>query len=80
MRCSRPHPDGARRSTAAIRLSNRTACRETGINQQCEDLDLGFVDAAVVAIAEALRVRRIATTDLRHFAPLAARCSLELLP
>ncbi|MGH9408633.1 MAG: type II toxin-antitoxin system VapC family toxin [Vicinamibacterales bacterium] len=59
----------------------RTAyARVRDINRQFEDLDLGFVDAAVVAIAEALTVRRIATTDRRHFAPLAAHFSLELLP
>jgi predicted nucleic acid-binding protein len=28
---------------------------------------LGFVDATVVAIAERLRIKRIATTDRRHF-------------
>ncbi len=44
------------------------------------DLDLGFVDAAITAIAEHLGVRRIGTTDRRHFDPLAAALSLELLP
>jgi predicted nucleic acid-binding protein len=29
--------------------------------------DIGFVDASVVAIAERLRLRTIATTDRRHF-------------
>lgn len=54
--------------------------RVVEINRQFEDLDLGFVDAAVVAIAQALSVRRVATTDRRHFTPLAARFGLELLP
>lgn len=42
--------------------------------------DLGFVDASVVAIAEARRLRRIATTDRRHFGPMAAALSIELVP
>lgn len=42
--------------------------------------DIGFVDAAVVAIAESRRLRRIATTDRRHFGPMAAGLSLELVP
>jgi len=42
--------------------------------------ELGFVDAAVVVIAEARRVRRIATSDRRHFVPLARSLSLELVP
>ena len=50
------------------------------LNRRFADLDLGFVDAAVVAIAEALGLTRIATTDRRHFAPVAAALSLQLLP
>ena len=50
------------------------------LNRQFADLSLGFVDAAVVAISELLGVPRIATTDRRHFAPLAAAFGLELLP
>jgi uncharacterized protein len=44
--------------------------------------DLGFVDASIVAIAERLKIRSIATTDRRHFTRVvpghAAR--FELLP
>ena len=54
--------------------------RVVDINQQFEDLDLGFVDAAIVALSESLKVQRVATTDRRHFEPLAARFSLQLLP
>jgi hypothetical protein len=54
--------------------------RVADINQQFEDLELGFVDAAIVALAEALQVQRVATTDRRHFEPLAGRFSLQLLP
>ena len=50
------------------------------IDEQFEDLSLGFVDAAIVALAGALNVPRVATTDRRHFTPLAARYALELLP
>jgi hypothetical protein len=35
---------------------------------------------AIVALAATLNVPRVATTDRRHFTPLAARFSLELLP
>lgn len=31
------------------------------------DLGLGFVDASIVAVAERLGVREVATTDRRHF-------------
>ena len=54
--------------------------RIADLNRQFHDLDLGFVDAAVVAVAESLGLLRIATTDRRHFEPLAAALSLELLP
>jgi predicted nucleic acid-binding protein len=54
--------------------------RVVELNRRFEDLDLGFVDAAIVALAEALGTSRVATTDRRHFEPLAAALSLELLP
>ena len=50
------------------------------LNRQFADLDVGFVDTALIALAEALGLSRIATTDRRHFDPLAAAFSLELLP
>jgi len=61
-------------------LPRRAYSRIADINRQFSDLDLGFVDAAVVAIAGAVGVARVATTDRRHFPPLAAAFSLELLP
>jgi predicted nucleic acid-binding protein len=61
-------------------LPRRAYARVAAINRQFDDLDLGFVDAAIVAIAESLKVLRVATTDRRHFAPLAERFSLQLLP
>jgi hypothetical protein len=50
------------------------------INRQFADLDLGFVDAAVLAIAEALGLPRVATTDRRHFVPVGRSLSLQILP
>jgi len=54
--------------------------RMAEIDHQFADLDLGFVDSAIVAIAEALSVRRIATTDHRHFTPLARVFDFEIVP
>jgi uncharacterized protein len=54
--------------------------RVAELNQRFASLNLGFVDAAIVALAESIGVSRIATTDRRHFEPLAAALSLELLP
>ena len=46
------------------------------------DADIGFVDASVVAVAERLKIRRVLTTDRRHFSFIRPRhCpSFELLP
>ena len=54
--------------------------RVAEVNRRFADLDLGFVDAAIVVLAEHLGLSRVATTDRRHFEPLAAAFSLELLP
>ena len=54
--------------------------RVAELNRRFDALDLGYVDAAIIALAEALGLSRIATTDRRHFAPVAAALSLELLP
>lgn len=50
------------------------------LNRQYEALRLGFVDAAVLAIAEHLGLGRIATTDRRHFGAVSLTLPLELLP
>jgi len=50
------------------------------LNERFTGLSLGFVDAAVVAIAEQLGLRRIATSDRRDFEPLASALDLILLP
>ncbi|MBI2322602.1 MAG: VapC toxin family PIN domain ribonuclease, partial [Chloroflexi bacterium] len=46
------------------------------------EANIGFVDAAVVAVAERLRIPRVLTTDRRHFALVRPRhcAALELLP
>ena len=54
--------------------------RVIDLNRQFAELALGFVDAAVVAIGEAIGLRRIATSDRRDFDPLASALSLTLLP
>jgi hypothetical protein len=54
--------------------------RVADLNRRFEALNLGFVDAAIVALAQGLGLRRIATADRRHFDPLAAALSLTLLP
>lgn len=50
------------------------------LNRSYEALRLGFVDAAVLAIAEHLGLGRIGTTDRRHFGAVAISVPLELLP
>ena len=49
---------------------------------QYSDADIGFVDAAVVAISERLREPKVATLDRRHFGLVRPRHvrHLQLLP
>jgi predicted nucleic acid-binding protein len=54
--------------------------RIAAIEEQFDDLDVGFVDAAVAALSETLKVPRIATADRRHFDPIARALKLTLLP
>jgi predicted nucleic acid-binding protein len=54
--------------------------RVAELNRRYGDIDLGFVDASIIAMAETLGLSRIATTDRRRFAPLAETLSLEILP
>ena len=42
--------------------------RAMEIDRRYSDLRLGLVDSSVIALAEQLGVRRIATRDVRHFA------------
>jgi uncharacterized protein len=61
-------------------LPRQGYARVAEINTQVADQSLGFVDAAIVVLAGTLGVPRVATTDRRHFTPLASQFSLELLP
>ena len=42
--------------------------RAMEVDRRFGDLGLGLVDASVVALAESLSIRRLATRDARHFA------------
>lgn len=50
------------------------------LNRRYADLRLGFVDAAVATLSEQLGVRRLATTDRKHFPAIGRDVPLELLP
>lgn len=61
-------------------LSEDIYPRVLELNQQYSALQLGFVDAGVIAVAEELGIGRIATLDRRHFLAVQARIPLTLLP
>jgi predicted nucleic acid-binding protein len=63
-----------------VDLPKEAYARVADLNRRFDDLELGFVDAAIVALAEAIGLSRVATTDRRHFDPLAAALSIELVP
>jgi hypothetical protein len=52
------------------------------IMRQYADFDIGFVDAAVLAVVERLGEPKLATLDHRHFGVMKPRhvLSLQLLP
>ena len=47
--------------------------RAMEVDRQFADLRLGLVDGSVVALAESLGIRRLATRDIRHFAAVRLR-------
>jgi predicted nucleic acid-binding protein len=47
--------------------------RAMGVDRRFADLGLGLVDSSVVALAESLGIRRLATRDVRHFAAVRLR-------
>ena len=63
-----------------VDVPRESYARVADLNRRFDDLGLGFVDAAIIAIGETLGVKRIATTDRRHFEPVASTFRLELLP
>jgi predicted nucleic acid-binding protein len=71
--------------SGVYRLEQLSPCevlRAAELEREYADLDLGFVDAAVVAVCERLRETKVATLDRRHFATVRpAHCrALEILP
>jgi uncharacterized protein len=65
-----------------IELRASDYARVRDLCRRYEDLPLGLVDAAVVAVAERLGERRLATLDHRHFSVVRPRhaAALTLLP
>lgn len=47
--------------------------RAMDIDRRYADLGLGLVDASIVALADGLGIRRLATRDVRHFAAIRLR-------
>ncbi len=47
--------------------------RAMEIDRRYSDLGLGLVDASIIALAEGLGIRRLATRDERHFAAVRLR-------
>ena len=47
--------------------------RAMEVDRRFADLSLGLVDSSVVALAESLGIRRLATRDVRHFAAVRLR-------
>ena len=69
----------------AYTVVDLVAADYTRVRELCDryaDADIGFVDAAVLAIVERLNEPKLATLDRRHFALLRPRHreSIELLP
>jgi predicted nucleic acid-binding protein len=67
-------------SLEAVVLEDLPRCSE--LMDKYRDADIGFVDASVVTLAERLKIRRVMTTDRRHFSIIRPRhCPrFELLP
>ena len=54
--------------------------RAAALHLRHHDLGIGLVDAVVMAIAERLEARAIATLDLRHFGAVTLRTTPRLIP
>lgn len=65
-----------------VELEQREYVRVRELCDQYSDADIGFVDAAVLAICERLGEPKLATLDKRHFRTLRPRHvkALRLLP
>lgn len=71
-----------RRELELVGLIPRDLARMADLVKTYADLPLGGVDASVVAVAERLSIRTVATLDRRHFTIVRPRHadSFELLP
>lgn len=58
----------------------RDLARAEELTLRYADLEIGLVDAVVMAMAERLKARAIATTDLRHFGVVALNRPFRLFP
>ena len=54
--------------------------RASALHAKYRALRLGLVDGAVIAVAERLRAKAIATLDVRHFGAVVIRGRPKLLP
>jgi predicted nucleic acid-binding protein len=63
-------------------LTNEDFRRSFQLLETYSDINIGFVDASLVAIAERLKIHRILTADRKHFSIIRPRhChAFELLP
>jgi hypothetical protein len=66
-------------------VADLTASDYTRVRELCDryaDADIGFVDAAVLAVVERLNEPKLATLDRRHFSLLQPRHrdSIDLIP
>jgi len=72
-------------AAGAYTVENLTAADYHRVRELCDryaDADIGFVDAAVLAVAERLNEPKLATLDHRHFGVMRPRHvdALKLLP
>ena len=63
-------------------LTNEDFRRSFQLLETYSDMNIGFVDASLVAMAERLKIHRLLTTDRKHFSIIRPRHSpaFELLP
>ena len=54
-------------------LTNEDFRRSSQLLETYSDVNIGFVDASLVAIAERLKIPRILTTDRKHFSIIRPR-------
>ena len=65
--------DVARGAFTCAQPSLGQLSRAMEIDRRYENLGLGLVDGSIVALAETLGVRRLATRDVRHFSAVSLR-------